>query len=85
MKLGIFIKKSAVFVNNVLRPGNMKKQYAEKLPTTTLSFLSQNCFCNLSFEFFFFVGGGGGHWVKYSNLLPCFRIAPPSISQQRRK
>ena len=59
MKLGIFIKKSAVFVNNVLRPGNMKKQYAEKLPTTTLSFLSQNCFCNLSFEFFFFFGGGG--------------------------
>ena len=85
MKLGIFIKKSAVFVNNVLRPGNMKKQYAEKLPTTTLSFLSQNCFCNLSFEFFFFVGGGGGHCVKYSNLVPCFRIAPPSISQQRRK
>ena len=64
MKLGIFIKKSAVFVNNVLRPGNMKKQYAEKLPTTTLSFLSQNCFCNLSFEFFFFCGGGGGALCK---------------------
>ena len=64
MKLGIFIKKSAVFVNNVLRPGIMKKkQYAEKRPTTTLSFLSQNCFCNLSFEFFFFGGGGGAPTV----------------------